>query len=128
MSLPDSRLMILFLILFLASMRSDGTPESSPDVSGPSKRRCHRSSAPGQLSTEQVPIDMLVSPSEDIMVDSLSSSQDIELEIEPGTESESSFFGSVESVEEEVPRDGDVIRCRCGETEEGGFMIQVCLT
>ncbi|KAK3738003.1 hypothetical protein QZH41_009630 [Actinostola sp. cb2023] len=118
-----------------ASMRSDGTPESSPDITGPSvtKRRCHRSSAPGQLSTEQIPLDMLISPiePENTSFESLSAtSQDIDLEIEPGIEPEARYFGSLESLEgdEEDTRDADVIRCRCAETEEGGFMIQLAIS
>lgn len=109
-------------------MRSDGTPESSPDVAAsPSvAKRRRQSSAPGQLTIEQSPVDLTMSPIEADVSEVLT--QDMELEIEPGTETEPRYFSSFECVEEEeVTRDGDVIRCRCFETEEGGFMIQVCI-
>ena len=54
--------------------------------------------------------------------------QDTDLEIEGGgIELESIDPGMVEcmEVEEEEEITGDVIRCLCNETEEGGFMIQV---
>ena len=54
--------------------------------------------------------------------------QDTDLEIEGvGVELDNIDPGMVESmeVEEEEDVNGDVIRCLCNETEEGGFMIQV---
>ena len=57
--------------------------------------------------------------------------QDTDLEIEGGgADSESIDPGMVEcmEVEEEEDVNGDVIRCLCNESEEGGFMIQVILT
>ena len=54
--------------------------------------------------------------------------QDTDLEIEGvGVELDNIDPGMVESmeVEEEEDANGDVIRCLCNETEEGGFMIQV---
>ena len=56
--------------------------------------------------------------------------QDTDLEIEGGgADSESIDPGMVEcmEVEEEEDVNGDVIRCLCNESEEGGFMIQVIL-
>jgi len=56
--------------------------------------------------------------------------QDTDLEIEGGgADSESIDPGMVEfmEVEEEEDVNGDVIRCLCNESEEGGFMIQVML-
>ena len=54
--------------------------------------------------------------------------QDTDLEIEGvGMELDNIDPGMVECVEVEEEEDvnGDVIRCLCNETEEGGFMIQV---
>ena len=54
--------------------------------------------------------------------------QDTDLEIEGGVaDTESIDPGVVEcmEVEEEEDVNGDVIRCLCNESEEGGFMIQV---
>ena len=54
--------------------------------------------------------------------------QDTDLEIEGGSgEIESIDPGMVECMEMEEEEDvnGDVIRCLCNESEEGGFMIQV---
>ncbi|XP_048590122.1 uncharacterized protein LOC5508662 isoform X7 [Nematostella vectensis] len=128
-----------------ASMRSDGTPETSPD--GPpylGKRRCHRSSAPGQLTSESNPyppdsedsMDGPPGPMEPISIKVEPSAKEphgreVELEIEPGTEAEAMFFGPGESMDiDEDEDEGDVIRCRCNLSEEGGFMIQCeqCLT
>ena len=56
--------------------------------------------------------------------------QDTDLEIEGGgADSESIDPGMVEcmEVEEEEDVNGDVIRCLCNESEEGGFMIQVII-
>ena len=54
--------------------------------------------------------------------------QDTDLEIEGGgVDAENIDPGTVEcmEVEEEEDINGDVIRCLCNESEEGGFMIQV---
>ena len=56
--------------------------------------------------------------------------QDTDLEIEGGVaDTESIDPGVVEcmEVEEEEDVNGDVIRCLCNESEEGGFMIQVII-
>ena len=56
--------------------------------------------------------------------------QDTDLEIEGGVaDTESIDPGVVEcmEVEEEEDVNGDVIRCLCNESEEGGFMIQVTI-
>ena len=137
------------IVRSLVSVRSDSTPETSPEFGGSrrvTKRRIHRSSAPGQLSSSTQLTSpsssiaparsnsepMETEPSELYMSVSLDSepsvNQDTDLEIEGGgVEMESIDPGMVESmeVEEEEDVNGDVIRCLCNETEEGGFMIQV---
>ena len=102
-----------------------------------SKRRIHRSSAPGQLSgvpqlanqnNEAVDVELpelyrSVSMESEPLVN-----QDIDLEIEGGMVAVDGIDpGVVDTmeVEEEEDVNGDVIRCLCNETEEGGFMIQV---
>ena len=55
-------------------------------------------------------------------------SQELDLEIEGGgVDTENIDPGTMEcmEVEEEEDINGDVIRCVCNESEEGGFMIQV---
>ena len=111
------------------------------------KRRIHRSSAPGQLSgstqltspssntpvtgsnSEPIELEHQVEIFRSVSMDSEPSvNQDTDLEIEGvGVELDNIDPGMVESmeVEEEEDVNGDVIRCLCNETEEGGFMIQV---
>lgn len=111
------------------------------------KRRIHRSSAPGQLSgntqltspssntpvtgsnSEPIELEHQTEIFRSVSMDSEPSvNQDTDLEIEGvGVELDNIDPGMVESmeVEEEEDVNGDVIRCLCNETEEGGFMIQV---
>ncbi|KAL9963085.1 hypothetical protein ACROYT_G032256 [Oculina patagonica] len=140
------------------SVRSDSTPDTSPEFGSyhrVPKRRIHRSSAPAQLSTASTsqlsnplnatapatiktePAQLETESSDVFMSVSMDSepsvNQDTDLEIEGGSaELESIDPGMVEcmEVEEEEDVNGDVIRCLCNESEEGGFMIQCeqCLT
>ena len=118
------------------------------------KRRIHRSSAPAQLTTPSTsqlssppsvitpapapatittepaaPLEQAESSMDGFGMDSEPSvNQDTDLEIEGGSgEIESIDPGMVECMEMEEEEDvnGDVIRCLCNESEEGGFMIQV---
>ena len=137
----------------LVSVRSDSTPETSPEFGSHHrvpKRRIHRSSAPAQLTTPSTsqlssppttlpPATTTADPSPlqpessdvfmSVSMDSEPSvNQDTDLEIDGGSaEMESIDPGMLEymEVEEEEDVHGDVIRCLCNETEEGGFMIQV---
>ena len=134
----------------VVSVRSDSTPDTSPEFGSHyrvPKRRIHRSSAPANLSTGS---SLLSSPSSTIapatikpepqepespdvfmsisMDSEPSVNQDTDLEIEGGgAEMESIDPGMMEfmEMEEEEDVNGDVIRCLCNESEEGGFMIQV---
>ena len=143
-------LIVNHILSLVISVRSDSTPETSPEFNSRrvTKRRIHRSSAPAQLSSstpvtsptslltpatkssesmETEPTELLRSVSMDFEP---SVNQDTDLEIDGGgVEMESIDPGMVESIEvdEEEDVNGDVIRCLCNETEEGGFMIQVCI-
>ena len=138
-----------YFLYCLASVRSDSTPETSPEFGSRrvTKRRIHRSSAPGQLSgstqltspssntpltgsnSEPIELEHQAEIFRSVSMDSEPSvNQDTDLEIEGvGVELDNIDPGMVESmeVEEEEDVNGDVIRCLCNETEEGGFMIQV---
>lgn len=137
------------------AVRSDSTPDTSPEFGSQHrlhKRRIHRSSAPATLSSGSPQItspSSVVAPasikpepleqesSDVVMSTSMDSepcvSQELDLEIEGGgVDTENIDPGTMEcmDVEEEEDINGDVIRCSCNESEEGGFMIQCeqCLT
>lgn len=134
----------------LVAVRSDSTPDTSPEFGSQHrlhKRRIHRSSAPATLSSGSPQItspSSVVPPatikpepleqesSDVVMSTSMDSepcvSQELDLEIEGGGgDTENIDPGTMEcmDVEEEEDINGDVIRCSCNESEEGGFMIQV---
>lgn len=151
----QSKALTRFSLCSSVSVRSDSTPDTSPEFGSRNripKRRIHRSSAPAQLTTgstqlssppsvsapasiKSEPAATLEPESPDIfmsvsMDSEPSVNQDTDLEIEGGgADSESIDPGMVEcmEVEEEEDVNGDVIRCLCNESEEGGFMIQVIL-
>ena len=153
--IQQSKTLTRFSLCSSVSVRSDSTPDTSPEFGSRHripKRRIHRSSAPAQLTTSSTqlssppsvsapasiksePATTLEPESPDMFVpvsmDSEPSiNQDTDLEIEGGgADSESIDPGMVEfmEVEEEEDVNGDVIRCLCNESEEGGFMIQVML-
>ena len=127
--------------------------DTSPEVSTvrTTKRRYHRSSAPGQLSSgselvfESLPIAALEDSAvaEDSASGSFPAPMEIsspaelkpepEVEIEAGTEVEPLELGGLMDnieLEEEEDEDEDVIRCLCNDAEDNGFMIQCeqCLT
>lgn len=139
----------IFFYYWLVSVRSDSAPDTSPEFVSQHrlhKRRIHRSSAPATLSSgsSQITSPSSVVPSPTIKPEPLeelsnvvispamdsepSVSQELDLEIEGGgVDTENIDPGTMEcmEVEEEEDINGDVIRCVCNESEEGGFMIQV---
>ena len=153
--IDQSKTLTRFSLCSPVSVRSESTPDNSPEFGSRHripKRRIHRSSAPGQLTTNSIhlssppsvstpasiksePAPALEPESPDVfmsvsMDSEPSVNQDTDLEIEAGgADSESIDPGMVEymEVEEEEDVNGDVIRCLCNESEEGGFMIQVIL-
>ena len=139
----------IFFYYWLVSVRSDSALDTSPEFVSQHrlhKRRIHRSSAPATLSSgsSQITSPSSVVPSPTIKPEPLeelsnvvispamdsepSVSQELDLEIEGGgVDTENIDPGTMEcmEVEEEEDINGDVIRCVCNESEEGGFMIQV---